>query len=150
MPEVASESGGFLDFFKNFFSEENLDKNTIMLDTIGSALSPQNSFAGVGTKLGKSNIAAKAQKEIGEKQDSFAEMLRSVLSGNPTKSGISGFSGMNVKPGPTGKPEISISGTVDGLDSLMNEAKPESGLGAMAPKKQSNMGTVLTDDLYPF
>lgn len=87
------------------------DRTSIALDTLGSNIAPDNPFAGIGTAMGKSSLAAKAETE-GQKdsQNMFQQLLKAMTPGD--------------KPGPTslttslGKDGTSIDYNVKGLGGL--------------------------------
>ena len=83
-----SEQSGFM---KSLLG--NTELLSIVMDMIGSKLDPENPFAGIGSTLAKSSLAAKAEKEreAGGKQDwsRFMEMLTGKDKAGPTTVSLS-------------------------------------------------------------
>ena len=70
------------------YTRANPDKTAIALDMLGKGFDPENPFAGVGTALGKSSLAAKAETAgAARSKDMFQQLLAALTPGD--------------KPGPT-------------------------------------------------
>jgi hypothetical protein len=78
-------------FMKNLLG--NTELLSIVMDMIGSKLDPENPFAGVGSTLARSSLAAKAEEErkAGSKQDwsRFMEMITGKDQAGPTTVSLS-------------------------------------------------------------
>ena len=55
------------------------EKFAIMLDMLGQGFDPKNPFAGIGTAMGKSSLASKAEvSEQARSEDMFQKLLKSM------------------------------------------------------------------------
>jgi len=77
--------------------QSNPEQFAVVADTIGSALDPENPFAGAGRALGQSGIAAKAAKEQRGQLDELIKTLTGILgsSDNPIRGASLTGSGEN-------------------------------------------------------
>ena len=103
------------------------ERTAIALDMLGRGFAPDNPFAGIGTALGKSSLAAKAET-AGQKESAgmFQQLLSALTPGD--------------KPGPTsftatlGKDGKGIDYGVKGLEGLEGMGEPTKMSGVETPK----------------
>lgn len=83
--------------------KENPEKFAILADMMGSAIAPENAFAGVATKYGQSSLANKARKEQQQQQMDWQKLVGSLISGvdmrGMTPQGTPGRSEIKIQPG---------------------------------------------------
>lgn len=95
---------------------ERPEMTAVALDMLGKGFDPENPFAGIGTALGKSGLAAKAETAGQQRsQDMFQQLLRALTPGD--------------KPGPTsftaalGKDGRTVDYGIKGIEGIETSTK---------------------------
>lgn len=108
----AAGTGGFLAGLGGGISnllgsmKENPELMSIILDMIGSKMAPESPFAGVGTALGKSQLAAGAEAERAAESKSMFQQLLGAITGKDQ----AGPTDVSISADPTGGLAYKISG----------------------------------------
>lgn len=92
--------------------QERPEMSAIALDMLGKGFDPKNPFAGIGTALGKSGLASKAET-AGQKHS--MGMLQRII-GSMTGSKEKGLSSAMFSLGDDGKLDYKLSGREDGIE----------------------------------
>ena len=95
------------------------EKTAIALDMLGRGFDPKNPFAGIGTALGKSSLAGKAEAAGQEKSMTMFNRMLKALTGSKEK----GLSSATFSLGDDGKLDYKLAGREDGMGGMETPTK---------------------------
>lgn len=94
---------------------QNPELLAIVLDMIGSKMAPESPFAGVGTTLGKSSLAAQAEAESQAKTEKFQTMIGNLVQ-SITGGKQDGISNLSISRDDDGAYKYKLDGLEQGKD----------------------------------
>lgn len=94
---------------------QNPELLAIVLDAIGSKAAPESPFAGVGTALGKSGLASKAEAESRAKSEKFQTMIGNLVQ-SITGGKQDGISNLSISRDDDGAYKYKLDGLEQGKD----------------------------------
>lgn len=127
LPGAAAASGSFLSNVGGGLAnvwekiKENPEMATIMLDMLGSRLAPESPFAGVGTAMAKSKLAAGAEAERASEAKSMFEQLLGSITGKDQ----AGPTDINISADPSGTGGLAYK--ISGLEGAQKRLEDISG-----------------------